>query len=277
MEELKDYLVVVSWWGQTTGDGEGMKTNQLMHQIFASAQKFGTQIAIHLEPYEGRSEKSVKSDIQYLIDSYGKYTSFARLNSKPILYIYDSYLTPANDWSTILSPTGENTIRGTLYDAVVLGLYLRGESKQHIKESHMDGFYTYFAAEGFTEGATPAYWNEIVRWGNENDLLSSISVGPGYDDTRIRPWNAANKKERNHGEYYNRMWETAIQSAPSFISVTSYNEWMEGTQIESAKPMEIPDSIINKHQPYSYDDYSPHNPDYYIQLTTYWARKFALK
>jgi glycoprotein endo-alpha-1,2-mannosidase len=37
-----------------------------------------------------------------------------------------------------------------------------------------------------------------------------------------------------NGEYYRRFWERAIAERADMVSITSYNEWGEGTQIESA-------------------------------------------
>jgi glycoprotein endo-alpha-1,2-mannosidase len=57
-------------------------------------------------------------------------------------------------------------------------------------------------------------------------------VGPGYNDERIRPWNAHNTKGREGGRYYMGMQRIALEARPDALSVTSYNEWGEGTQIE---------------------------------------------
>lgn len=76
------------------------------------------------------------------------------------------------------------------------------------------------------------------------------------------------------------------------ISITSYNEWHEGnlylfnayvylyliiiklgTQIEAAIPKTITETIFANHQ-YSYVDYSPLPPDYYMIKTNEWAKKF---
>lgn len=64
------------------------------------------------------------------------------------------------------------------------------------------------------------------------NLIRFTIFGNRYDDTRIRPWNAKNKKDRRNGEYYDQMWKSAIELDVPFISITSYNEWHEGTQIE---------------------------------------------
>ena len=62
-------------------------------------------------------------------------------------------------------------------------------------------------------------------------LLCAPSVGPGYDarratgDTRLKP--------RRNGATYDAMWRGAIEAGADIVTVTSYNEWHEGTQIEA--------------------------------------------
>ncbi len=52
-------------------------------------------------------------------------------------------------------------------------------------------------------------------------------MGPGYNDVRVRPWNAANTRERGpNGESYESHWKSAIDSNPSVVSITSYNEYV---------------------------------------------------
>jgi glycoprotein endo-alpha-1,2-mannosidase len=47
--------------------------------------------------------------------------------------------------------------------------------------------------------------------------------------TNITKGNAINQKSRLGGQYYDDKWMKAIEAQPRYISVTSYNEWMEGT------------------------------------------------
>lgn len=61
----------------------------------------------------------------------------------------------------------------------------------------------------------------------------SLSVGPGYDDRRVRPWNAKNTKSRQDGRYYDSHWQQAIAMKPDFVSITSFNEWMEGRAVKT--------------------------------------------
>jgi glycoprotein endo-alpha-1,2-mannosidase len=42
-------------------------------------------------------------------------------------------------------------------------------------------------------------------------------------------------KGRRRGATYDSMWRAAIDAAPDLVTVTSFNEWHEGTQIEPAR------------------------------------------
>jgi glycoprotein endo-alpha-1,2-mannosidase len=183
-----------------------------------------------------------------------------------MFYVYDSYLTPAEEWATVLSPQGEKTLRSTAYDAVVIGLWVKREDGQFMLTGHFDGFYTYFATDGFTYGSTVANWPTLADWARRHDRLFIPSVGPGYEDTRIRPWNGRNSRSRENGAYYDRAFGAALATSPPIISITSFNEWHEGTQIEPAVPKRLDD--------YAYQDYAPRPPEFYLDRTRSWVRRY---
>lgn len=93
----------------------------------------------------------------------------------------------------------------------------------------------------------------MCRFAHEKGMTCSLSVGPGYNDEKIRPWNRATSRSRENGAYMDRMFQHAIDAQTDFISITSYNEWGEGTQIEPAvDPRELfSDSVL------VYEDPSP--------------------
>lgn len=91
-----------------------------------------------------------------------------------------------------------------------------------------DGFYTYFASNDFTYGSSWKNWKSLSSFAKKyftyklhyslycniacnnrilyfirtkrNHLLFVPSVGPGYIDTRVRPWNGKTTKERHKVE-----------------------------------------------------------------------------
>ncbi len=263
MKQAGTGVAVVSWWGKKDF------SDQAVPLILKAAEEVGIKITFHIEPYPQRSALSVRDTIKYLLDNYGNSPAFYRVKSmgnRPLFYVYDSYLTEAKEWATVLSPKGEHTIRGTNLDAVMIGLWVKEGDGAFMKTGHFDGFYTYFATTGFTYGSTPENWQAMMKWAEENDKLFIPSVGPGYIDTRIRPWNERNTRDREEGDYYDRMFKAAIDVRSEMISITSFNEWHEGTQIEPSIPKQI--------ENFTYLDFLPHSPDYYLKRTRFWSDQF---
>jgi len=129
------------------------------------------------------------------------------------------------------------------------------------------GFYTYFATNSFTYGSSWKNWRSLSKFARQNSLLFIPSVGPGYIDTQIRPWNVANTRHRRHGEYYEVAWRSALSSQAKLVSITSFNEWHEGTQIEPAVPRATAS--------FTYLDYEPEGPHFYLNLTKWWVNEFS--
>jgi len=69
-----------------------------------------------------------------------------------------------------------------------------------------------------------------VALAREYNHISCVTVSPGYDDTKLRPKGHA--MDRQNGEAYRVLWEEAIRSKPDWVLITSWNEWIEGTEIE---------------------------------------------
>ena len=77
----------------------------------------------------------------------------------------------------------------------------------------------------------------MQEWAVRNEKnFHSLCRGPGYIDTRVRPWNTVTTRDRENGKYYTDMFRAAMESGASYIGITSFNEWHEGTQIEPAVP-----------------------------------------
>ena len=69
----------------------------------------------------------------------------------------------------------------------------------------------------------------------ENALgVPKLLVGttmPGNDDTRTgNP--AGYIRDRENGNYFATTWDAAMAAGADWVNITSFNEWIEGTQIE---------------------------------------------
>lgn len=264
-------VLVVSWYPVGSADDEGEDLDSALPLILDHAVEYKLKVCVHIEPYKNRNYKNMRENIKYISDKYGNHTAFYRkLHSSgrmvPLYYIYDSYLMPDEEWKKILHPESEFTVRNTDLDGIFLGLLVEKRHAMSLMSSGFDGFYTYFASDGFTFGSSMANWGYLSRFAAEHRMLFVPSVGPGYIDETVRPWNSANTKNRHDGDYYERSFRAAVDASPSAISITSFNEWHEGTQIEEAVP-----KVIDS---FTYLDYQPHGHDYYLMLTRKWIFKF---
>lgn len=61
-------------------------------------------------------------------------------------------------------------------------------------------------------------------WAQKHGKLFVASVGPGYDDSKIRPWNAGAARDREGGARYGAWWGAALDSDAHAVSITSFNE-----------------------------------------------------
>jgi glycoprotein endo-alpha-1,2-mannosidase len=196
--------IAVSWWGK--GSPEDLR----MQAIVASAGKRGVAVAAHIEPYPGRTVASIANDIAYLAGRYGIRT----------FYLYRAFDFSPADWAEahpLLHPIPDITV------------YAQTALAGTAAAARFDGIYTY---DIVTYGGN--MFHRLCTEAHAMHLLCAPSVGPGYDARRgsgdpvIKP--------RRSGQTYDSMWRAAIASGADNVTITSFNEWHEGTQIEPAVP-----------------------------------------
>ncbi len=226
--------VVISWWGR------GSKEDARLPLVLADARRHKLQTAIHLEPYAGRSPATIAQDLPYL----------ASLGIRDV-YVYHPRDFPASAWAA-LRPSVPASMR----------LFAGTELVGFAAAGHFDGFYTYdfmnYGGNKFVRLCTQAH---AVH------LLCAPSVGPGYDG--VRAGEPAVVSPRRNGATYDGLWTAALAAHPDIVTITSFNEWGEGTQIEPAAP----------HRGYSAYDGAwgltgIAAETSYLTRTAYWAGRF---
>ena len=190
--------VVSSWWGQ--GSPEDLRLASVMRV----ARRFHLRVAVQLEPYGGRTIESIGSDVAYL----------RGLGIRDV-YVYRSEDFTAEDWWNVTrQPTG-------------MRLFAQTNHVGFAARAGFAGFYTYDILL-----YDAAKFGRLCEQARATGILCAPSVGPGYDaaaatgDPRVKP--------RLDGETYDSMWRAADAAGADIVTITSYNEWGEGTQIEPA-------------------------------------------
>ena len=232
--------LAVSWWGRESSE------DKVLPDILAGAAGTGVQIAVHIEPYSGRSVASVLADAAYL-RSLGIRT----------IYVYQAFagIAPA-DWASAndaLRAAGMTTFAET----ALVGQAAAG---------HFSGVYTY---DILTYGARVL--GRICSEAHAVGLICAPSVGPGFDARRAT--GDPQVKPRRHGLTYDSMWHAALAGGADRVTITSFNEWQEGTQIEPAIPLRL-----GEYRYVSYDGaWGLHGlaaQNAYLDRTAYWSGLF---
>ncbi len=170
-------VIAVSWYPPGLADPNGPPVDQYIPTLLNAASKEGLKLALHIEPYKGRSPQSLRANVEYILKTYGDHPAFYRRQGMPLFYIYDSYLTPAKEWQRLLSPKGEITVRNTELDAIFIGLVVEYKHRNEIKAAGFDGFYTYFASNGFSHGSSWKNWRSLQTFARKASLIFIPSLG----------------------------------------------------------------------------------------------------
>jgi hypothetical protein len=191
--------IVISWWGR------GSQEDRRLPLVLAAVRRHHLQPAIHLEPYPGRSPATVASDLTYI----------ASLGIRDV-FVYHPRDFAASDWATLRAQAPGS-----------LRLFAGTELVGFAAAGHFDGFYTYdFIDYGGGK------FVRLCAEAHAVHLLCAPSVGPGYDG--VRAGEAPVLSPRRNGATYDNLWTAALAASPDMVTITSFNEWGEGTQIEPA-------------------------------------------
>ena len=258
-------LIISSWWGRYN------PTDQALPQMLDIADYYGIKIAFHIEPYGGRTAASLRSDVQYIYKHYGDHPAFFWTTET-------SRYSPGDQpkglfflWATVVSDDSQppvahdywmetlDSLHGDDPGAIVV---TDQNDPTWVLESHFDGSYNYGVLDADTVG---------YNWarGMPANVWYIPGINPGFAARRIG-YEAWVDTPRRDGETYNDRWQRMFDVGiePNMIAITTFNEWHEGTQIEPAIPVETRDGA------YPYLDYSPLEPEAYLEMTRDWSDYF---
>ena len=189
-------LGIASWWGV------GHHTDQRIPALLSASAGTGFRWALYYEG-EGTANPSVdqlRADLTYIRDHYGSDPSYARVDGKFVVFVYN-----ANDGDCAVADRWQkaNTVGAYVVLKVFTGYRTCANQPQswhqYCPEAAAD------SQEGFSYAISPGFWQigravrlarDLTRWQqNVRDMVASGA-----------PWQL----------------------------VTTFNEWGEGTAVESA-------------------------------------------
>jgi glycoprotein endo-alpha-1,2-mannosidase len=266
LRDAKVGVIISSWWGQDTREDHAIPV------LLNIANQFGIKIAFHIEPYEGRTAMRLVDDVRYLYNQYGRHPAFFRSTatsnwstdnrSKGLFFLWaacvpdnNSSQVEANYWQAALDSVHAMPDGGLVIADQPLSTW--------IEEGHFDGLYNYATLH--------LDQSDRFRWaqGLPKGAWYVPSVIPGFSARRIG-YSEDTFEPRRDGATYDLQWEAAlgVYVKPAMVTITSFNEWHEGTQIEPAA-----ENLTNG-MGYTYEDYMPLPPEGYLTKTRQWVEKY---
>jgi glycoprotein endo-alpha-1,2-mannosidase len=190
--------VIVSWWGP--GSAEAAR----LPLVERAARAAGLRVALHVEPFAGRTPAALVSQLRALASA-----------GITDVYVYDSTSSPDSEWKA-----ANGQLAG-------LRLFANTGLPGKAEAGGFAGLYTYDVR--IYDGRS---FPRMCASARMHNLLCAPSVGPGFDAERAT--GDLRVQGRGNGKTYDRMWRGAVRAAADVVTITSYNEWHEGTQIEPA-------------------------------------------
>jgi hypothetical protein len=259
-------VIVVSWWGR------GSYEERPVPLILQMAERYGIQVTFHIEPYAGRTADRLAGDVEYLCDAYGGSPAFFRTAAasryspgarpKPMFFVWsiemqemDGPPVEASYWREAV-----DAIHALPESPLVIANTLRGD---WIDGGHFDGLYNYITLHLDQEGGFG--WSRSLP----PDSLYVPSVMPGNSARRVG-YPESTYVARLDGATYDDQWTAALGTGvePALLTVTSFNEWHEGSVIEP------PALGVEDGHGYTYADFGALPPDGYLTLTRQWVDRY---
>jgi hypothetical protein len=237
--------LISSWWGW--GTPEDLRLPLVMREARAA----GLDIAVQIEPDELRTEAWVEEGIQHLLE-----LGITRF------YVYQPFGLSDAFWVAL------NARLANVEVLAQTGNVARAAS------DGFDGVYTYDIV-----GYGPGTFARICARARALRLVCAPSVGPGYEAELVT--GDGRRLPRRDGRTYDAMWQAAIRARADRVTITSYNEWHEGTQIEPARstsPRQPAGTPVERR----YGDYQGSYglsgrsaPRAYLARTAFWAKAYG--
>ena len=234
---------IASWWGPKKYEDNALRV------LLECARKKDFKVSVYWEKPVGKGNEKIDnaiSDLVYLLAQYGTNTAFLKVDGKPVIFVYERVMTelPQTAWPTILSRT----------KAKAGDFLLIADRYEESYTRYFHGLHRYNISWAL-KGKTPVelrawaakYYGDGVKLARKHGRISCVTVMPGYDDTKVNK--PGRNADRQDGQAYSVLWEEAIKSRPDWVLINSWNEWHEGSEIESS--IEYGEKYINLTRQYS--------------------------
>ncbi len=223
---------ISSWWGQ--GDHTDANFAKVLAHAAALQQNTGFQFAstIYFESDAPALQgfNNIVRQLRYVLNTYASSSYFFHWHGKPVIFFWDplgggrslsmwqavrNRVDPHNN--TIWSAEGVNINLLSVFD----GIHLFSAAYWGVLHNNITA-----VDQGFRSQINA--YNQA----HHTQKIWAAGVFPGFNDTKVPGRKGTFIVLRNNGATYRMSWNGATSSSPDWITITSFNEWFEGSMIE---------------------------------------------
>jgi LysM repeat protein len=214
--------------------------NKLLQASAVTSLRHAVVIQTNIVP--GATEQMIIDAVKHVMSSWTANANYLKLGGKPVIIFTDMPRPWGSDsaalaaWTRIRAAADPN--RTTIWMA---------EGLVTTYNPLFDGLYVY----RIDHRDFPQSWLKQSRWASAlrsvertsgTPLYFADTIAAGFDDTRsvnapidLRSDAPHFSRDRRNGQYYRDTYSVLSQTGGDFLFVKSFNEWIEGTQIEPGK------------------------------------------
>jgi hypothetical protein len=225
--------VLVSAWFGPTGDNP---TELAFRTLLDTAAAQGLRAAIMLEtddPSFFSSYSAQRDALAYALSVHAQHPAYLRVDGRPVVFVWRprgvvSGAQRINQDGPAALAAWRSLIDEVDPDRAAVWI---AETDSPIYLDVFDGMFFYNVAGLADPGSILSRLGNAVR-GSGAEKLWIATAMPGYDDTRVSGRSNRFAVDRGDGAFFRRTFEAAVGSSPDWIMIVSFNEWVEGSQLE---------------------------------------------
>jgi hypothetical protein len=214
----------VSWRGHEREEALGLAA------LFGHVAEAGLVLVPYYETGELRQRGAlgVAADLGRLLDRHGREGAWLSVAGVPVVFLHESYHLRPSAWDVVraqLAATGRR---------LFLVADVRSPEWLEVRPSwlrHFEAFHVPTPATFLSRGRDlDEVYGTLATLGRAAGRPFIPAVGPGFDDHSVR--RPATVVDRVGGRTYDRTWQAALSVDPSWVLVSTWNEWHGGSEIE---------------------------------------------
>ena len=217
--------LVLDWYGPQV---ENNQTETNLRVLLDKAQMHGLSAGLTVDiagPFI-QNQADLANALVVVRDKHVQHPAYFRMDGRPVVFFWRQGTYAVETWLSLREQLDPN--RAMIWIA-------EGTDPAYLQA--FDGLYLYSVAWSGDPAAQLVRWgDEVQTWSQQNGVARYwvATVMPGYNDHATGRTDAF-VQARNDGAYYRACWAGAEQSRADLVAITSFNEWLEGTQIEPAQ------------------------------------------